>query len=125
MFSGEKPYKCEDCGVRFTQSNSLKAHRVKHMPGEKLAYKCELCPTTCGRKTDLRIHVEKLHTSDKPLPCKKCGKLFPDRYTLKLHTRSHNGEKCYRCELCPYAALSQRQLESHILTHTGKHCRLI
>lgn len=30
------------------------------------------------------------------------------------------GEKCFKCELCPYAALSQRHLESHILTHTGE-----
>lgn len=47
--------------------------------GNKPVYACELCPTTCGRKTDLRIHVQKLHTSDKPLKCKKCGKAFPDR----------------------------------------------
>ena len=33
---------------------------------------------------------------------------------------SFSGEKCFKCELCPYAALSQRHLESHILTHTGE-----
>ena len=71
------------------------------------------------RKTDLKIHVQKLHTSENPILCKKCGKLYPDRYTYKLHIKSHEGEKCFRCELCPYAALSQRHLESHILTHTG------
>lgn len=52
--------------------------------GDKPIYRCELCPTTCGRKTDLRIHVQKLHTSDKPLKCKRCGKTFPDRYTYKV-----------------------------------------
>lgn len=52
--------------------------------GEKPVYQCELCPATCGRKTDLRIHVQKLHTSDKPLKCKRCGKQFPDRYTYKV-----------------------------------------
>lgn len=48
--------------------------------GDKPVFQCELCPATCGRKTDLRIHVQKLHTSDKPLKCKRCGKTFPDRY---------------------------------------------
>ena len=49
-------------------------------PGDKPQYQCELCPTTCGRKTDLRLHVQKLHTSEKPMSCKLCEKSFPDRY---------------------------------------------
>lgn len=83
-------------------------------------FNCELCPTTCGRKTDLRIHVQKLHTADKPLKCKRCGNLFPDRYSYKLHSKTHEGEKCYKCELCPYASISARHLESHMLIHTDQ-----
>ena len=114
IHTGEKPYECDFCQARFTQSNSLKAHKLIHnggchgslvrlfarlarftaLPppflstlftmicitvGDKPVFQCELCPTTCGRKTDLRIHVQKLHTSDKPLKCKRCGKTFPDR----------------------------------------------
>lgn len=119
IHTGEKPYECQVCHARFTQSNSLKSHQLIHT-GNKPVFQCELCPTTCGRKTDLKIHVQKLHTSDKPLQCRKCGKSFPDRYTYKIHLKTHEGEKCYRCELCPYAALSQRHLQSHILTHTGE-----
>ena len=84
IHTGEKPYECDVCHARFTQSNSLKAHRLIHTAGDKPVFQCELCPTTCGRKTDLRIHVQKLHTSDKPLKCKRCGKSFPDRYTFKV-----------------------------------------
>ncbi|XP_013420586.2 transcriptional repressor CTCF [Lingula anatina] len=119
IHTGEKPYECDICHARFTQSNSLKAHRLIHS-GSKPIYQCELCPTTCGRKTDLKIHVQKLHTSDKPLPCKKCPKSFPDRYSYKLHMKTHDGEKCFKCDFCPYAALSQRFLETHMLTHTGE-----
>jgi uncharacterized Zn-finger protein len=52
---------------------------VTTYPGDKPQYQCELCPTTCGRKTDLRLHVQKLHTSEKPMNCKLCDKTFPDR----------------------------------------------
>ncbi|XP_034232456.1 transcriptional repressor CTCFL isoform X1 [Thrips palmi] len=129
IHTGEKPYECDFCRARFTQSNSLKAHMLIHRGdpnfsseevGDKPIYRCELCPTTCGRKTDLRIHVQKLHTSDKPLKCKRCGKTFPDRYTYKVHNKTHEGEKCYKCDLCPYASISARHLESHMLIHTDQ-----
>nr|CAI5853666.1 unnamed protein product [Callosobruchus analis] len=120
IHTGEKPYVCDICQARFTQSNSLKAHKLIHNIGDKPVFQCALCPTTCGRKTDLRIHVQKLHTSDKPLKCKRCGKSFPDRYSYKLHSKSHEGEKCYKCDLCPYASISARHLESHILIHTDQ-----
>lgn len=120
IHTGEKPYECDVCHARFTQSNSLKAHKLIHSAGNKPVFQCELCPTTCGRKTDLRIHVQKLHTSDKPLKCKRCGKSFPDRYTYKVHSKTHEGEKCFKCDLCPYASISQRHLESHTLIHTDQ-----
>lgn len=109
--------------------------------GDKPVFQCELCPTTCGRKTDLRIHVQKLHTADKPLNCKRCDQSFPDRYTYKvkifvifhdfapknnfllffqLHLKTHDGEKCFKCDLCPYASISARHLESHLLIHTDQ-----
>lgn len=119
IHTGEKPYECDICRARFTQSNSLKAHKLIHT-GNKPIFHCELCPTTCGRKTDLRIHVQKLHTSEKPLKCRRCGKSFPDRYTYKLHSKTHEGEKCFKCDLCPYASISQRHLESHMLIHTDQ-----
>lgn len=94
--TGEKPYECDICHARFTQSNSLKHHRLIHSVNDKPVFQCNLCPTTCGRKTDLRLHIKKLHSSDQPIPCKRCGKELPNRYAYKMHVKTHEGEKCYR-----------------------------
>lgn len=83
IHTGEKPYECDICQTRFTQSNSLKAHKLIHT-GNKPVFHCEYCPATCGRKTDLRIHMEKLHSSDNPHRCNRCGKVFLDRYSYKV-----------------------------------------
>lgn len=118
IHTGEKPYECDVCHAKFTQSNSLKAHKLIHS-GNKPVFKCVLCPTTCGRKTDLKVHMMKLHSSDQPLVCKKCGESFPDRYTFKVHFKSHDGEKCFKCPECDYSAISQRHVDSHMLVHSG------
>lgn len=52
--------------------------------GNKPVFKCDLCPTTCGRKTELRIHIEKFHTPNNSIKCKHCGDLFPDHYQHKV-----------------------------------------
>ncbi|KAH8380508.1 hypothetical protein KR009_011150 [Drosophila setifemur] len=117
IHTGEKKYQCDICKSRFTQSNSLKAHKLIHTVVDKPAFQCTLCPTTCGRKADLRIHIKHMHTADKPLICRRCGQELPDRYQYKLHVKSHEGEKCYRCNLCTYASVTKRHLDSHMLIH--------
>lgn len=119
IHTGEKPYQCDICSAKFTQSNSLKAHKLIHS-GNKPIYQCPMCPATCGRNSDLKVHIQKLHGAiEQPLACKKCNAKFPDRYSFKIHMKSHEGEKCYKCPVCEYAAISQRSLDAHMFTHTG------
>ncbi|XP_036215031.2 transcriptional repressor CTCF isoform X2 [Bactrocera oleae] len=116
--TGEKPYECDICKSRFTQSNSLKSHKLIHSVDDKPVFQCALCPTTCSRKSDLRIHVKKLHYSDHPIPCTRCGKELPDRYSYKMHVKTHEGERCYSCDQCNYKSISMRNLEMHKQIHS-------
>ena len=114
--------------MRFTQLNSMKSHRSSvHSETETTTTKqptlqCELCPVTCKRPTDLRNHVLHQHTSVEPVPCRKCGKDFPDRYSLKVHHRDTHvnvGEIRYRCDGCDFSSGRNDVLERHkVLTHS-------
>ena len=65
----------------------MKAHRMIH-DAVKPVFQCQLCPAKCSLKTDLKIHIQKLHQSDQPIECKKCNRAFADRYLYNVHRKS-------------------------------------
>ena len=117
--TGEKSYTCDICDARFSQSNSLKIHRTIHNQ-DRPTNKCELCPATLKTTKSLNLHVEKFHTSEHIMICKKCGKKCQDKYTLRAHDKSHTGEKCFKCALCPFSSVSQIQQKLHSVIHSDQ-----
>jgi len=115
--TGEKPYVCTVCQAKFSQQNTLKTHRKVHSDRNP-SYQCKSCPLALGSKHALYKHVQNLHTSEEPIPCKLCGKTFQDRYTLKVHKKTHIGEKCYECALCQYSCFTKASLSTHMLIHS-------
>lgn len=59
------------------------------------------------------------YRSDLP-SCTYCGKTFVRRDNLKDHLRTHTGLRPFKCKLCPYAAKSKSNLNTHT---RGKHLR--
>lgn len=53
----------------------------------KPVYACDLCPAKCGRKTDLRKHIQKLHTAGKFYKYRHCEKHFQDQYSLNINIK--------------------------------------
>ncbi|KAH0549952.1 putative uncharacterized protein DDB_G0291608 isoform X1 [Cotesia glomerata] len=85
--SGEKPFKCSQCGKRFPLE-SLHAEHLRKHAGDK-PYKCEICPKQFNHKTDLRRHMC-LHTGEKPFVCINCGKGFIRKDHMMKHVQTHN-----------------------------------
>lgn len=91
FFSGEKPFKCDQCDFACIQSFDLVKHKFTHS-GDK-PYKCEMCPKQFTRPARLRDHM-RTHTGEKPYICDVCGKGFAIQTGLKSHQVNNSRSQC-------------------------------
>lgn len=122
---GQSP--CDQCDLVFRQKHSLKWHKFsKHMTEEERrassfkVFKCEICNKDYLSQYMLDNH-SRTHTGEKPFKCTfNCYKSFADHSNLRAHERIHKGDRKCRCSVCGAAYFFGRDLKKHMLTHTSK-----
>ncbi|NWI93671.1 ZN835 protein, partial [Pitta sordida] len=92
--TGEKPYSCSVCQMKFRTSSHLRRHRVTHFNME---------------------HFKELPV--KTYTCEECGYCTAHNGNLKPHLRIHTGEKPFKCGQCALAFRTSSHLKRHLLTH--------
>ena len=69
-------------------------------------FNCEYCQKLLSSSSNLKTHIALCHTEEtlKTNECNICGKLFLRSCDLRVHARSHNGQKHdklkFKCPSC-------------------------
>ncbi|XP_055850640.1 gastrula zinc finger protein xFG20-1-like [Episyrphus balteatus] len=121
-----EPIKCEKCPksffrIQFHRRHMKKAHGITvedTEPKAPLEFVCEECGKKCKTYWALRDH-QLTHSTERPLKCTHCDKLFKNKQTLKIHEDIHN-ETNYICVVCGLKLNTRRTLRMHMVVHSDQ-----
>ncbi|CAH1776929.1 unnamed protein product [Owenia fusiformis] len=89
-------------GGTFTVFES-EVKNVQRMPDQedtmKASLNCKICKKEFGYAHVLKVHM-RTHTGEKPFVCKYCNKCFKTKQNCETHIRIHTGEKPFQCNIC-------------------------
>ncbi|XP_069944067.1 zinc finger and BTB domain-containing protein 7A isoform X11 [Cherax quadricarinatus] len=89
----------------------------------KKMHQCIYCSYSSNNQYSLRMHY-RTHTGEKPFSCPHCPYRSSKKFNLKLHLRIHTGEKPFSCPHCSYESGNSSHVSRHIRTHFGRSQRV-
>ena len=139
IHSGEKPFSCNYCTVKFRSKGNVRIHEKLHIARghkiqkneSKMLHFCQYCnKDIIGQKAFL--NHKKLHTKNlesivfnpiaKSYSCKLCNMKISNKCNLKRHIAGvHEGKKAFKCSACNACFSDKFNLARHVeKKHEGK-----
>uniref|UniRef100_A0A1I8PQE6 C2H2-type domain-containing protein n=1 Tax=Stomoxys calcitrans TaxID=35570 RepID=A0A1I8PQE6_STOCA len=111
---GVKPFECNepDCARKFTTRSDLRDHICKCHTGER-PYKCLICDKSFMTGSVFYQH-RLIHRGDRRHKCLVCDKSFFRADALKNHQRIHTGEKPFECDFCTKSFRQRGDRDKHM-----------
>lgn len=141
-------FNCGICQKAFVGSKAMSEHCLTHLPKPSV-FKCPVCKHNFTSRAVLIRHF-RLHTGEKPFPCKTCGMHFQRKEPLRLHeakckgphekpspssapaqtqpkcevtavSKSGKVSKSYTCSYCPHIFTMSGNLKMHEKAHLANN----
>ncbi|XP_030217452.1 zinc finger protein 658-like isoform X3 [Gadus morhua] len=116
---GHKGRPCVLFGKGFPDNTKMTIHM--RSTGERPCFMhwCDQCMKRFRTRGHLKIHM-RTHSGEKPYGCDQCMKHFRTSGQLRIHMRTHSGEKPYGCDHCMKRFSTSSNRKSHMRTHSGE-----
>ncbi|XP_021709503.1 zinc finger protein 708 [Aedes aegypti] len=106
-------YSCTKCTKVFINRGNLLNHAVE-CHGNVKNFSCEICSKSFKYNVQLRIHM-RTHSGERPHTCEICHRGFSQLSNLRSHRKVHSKVKPYKCQLCLKSFTMLDNLTAHSL----------
>ncbi len=112
----------ETAETRLKDFSSSNSGQQKHLRahGRGSVFECPNCPRHFKFPSQLKYHIQYVHSDERPFKCKVCSSSFKTSSCLQKHIRTHSDERPFKCKACSSSFKTSRVLREHLRTHSDE-----